>query len=449
MKKALFIFLTLIASVAFGGIKYHPTDLTKVATDNSAPIIPSYGYAINDACMVAGHGVPPGNTNAKPYLYNPATGYFVNIGNLAGDFNGDGYGGNGYSINNQGFVTGRDSNSSTAWQYRAFLYHDANSNGVVDPCELANLNPEGGSNTGNDINNRNQVVGYNSTTSTGWVWTDLNSNNKNDDGEKQYFSGLNPMSINDSGTILLSSSGTLFLWSDLNSNGIYEETEKQTMSMPTGGTSMTGNSINNNGDVCGYFKNSSAKNQGFYWTDSNHNGIVESSEYDVFGAAVRNTYVRAMNNRGEVVGGTYEWDIYSSLRSAFVWSVNTGIINLNTSADSYTDPTLGIPVIYSQAEGINNAGVITVTGWFDVNGDGKKGSSDPEHVFVVKPYIPGDLDNSNYINFTDYNILSALYGSTDCTTGNNYCSGKDINNDGSVDLKDIKILLDDWLLDIR
>ena len=74
--------------------KYYAVDLSAVAANTGAPIIPAYGYAINDAGMVTGHGYPLGNVNAKPYLYNHSTEVFINIGNLAGDFNGDGYGGN-------------------------------------------------------------------------------------------------------------------------------------------------------------------------------------------------------------------------------------------------------------------------------------------------------------------------------------------------------------------
>jgi hypothetical protein len=448
MKKILvIIFIMGMTTITFGGVRYHPTDITKVATDACAPIIPVYGYAINDACMVTGHGTTSTVENSsKPYLYNPSTGSFTNIGNLAGNFT-DGYGGNGYAINNQGFVTGRDSDSNTSWTYKAFVFGDINLNGVVDTGELLNLNPEGGSHTGNDINIHNQVVGYNSTTSIGWVWTDLNSNYQYDEGEKQSFAGLDPMSINDSGTMILASTSTgqVILWKDSNSNGVYEDSEKQTMPMPSGTyTSMTGNSINNNGDVCGYVRNSgTSKNQGFYWTDNNHNGLVDTNEYSVFATTLRNTYVRAMNDRSELVGGTYEWDPSNSLRSAFVWTAANGMVNLNDVC-SYTDATLG-PVIFSQAEGINNNGAIVTPGFFDLDHNGRKGALEPEHAFVLTPYIPGDLDNSKNVDFKDYSLLSASYGSTTCSQGNGYCNGADINGDGSVDLKDMKILTENWL----
>jgi hypothetical protein len=451
MRKGLIIMvLAGLTTVAFGSIRYHAADLTKVAGDSCAPIIPVTPYGINDSGMITGMGYPPDNINAKPFLYNPATGVFINVGNLAGDFNNNGYGGTGYAINNLGFITGRDSDSNTSWAYKAFIFGDVNNNGVVDSGELINLNPDGGINVGDGINIHNQVIGYNqtSTPTTGWVWTDFNGNYQYDNGERQSFGTLVPNSINDSHQIVLYGGGQSILWNDSNGNGIYENGEQQTMPKPAGYSGMSAQHIKNSGNICGNVTNSStSKSQAFYWTDNNHNGLVEVNEYTIFGTTQRNTYTRAMNNRSEIVGGTFEWDPANTTRAAYVWRAADGMVNLNDATDKYyeADPNWGA-VWFSQAEGINNNGVIVTAGLYntyDSNGIIHHGMA----VYVLTPYMPGDIDGSGRVNFKDYNILATNYGNTNCSQSNGYCSGADLNTNGKVDFADIELLTENWLLD--
>ncbi len=432
-----------IAAWATAYARYYVVDLSDSAAGSA--IIPSVGYGINDAGMITGHGQPTAdNSTSKVFFYNPATGNFINAGNLAGNFV-EGNGGNGYSINQQGVIVGRNSISDTSWAYRPFLFHDVNLNGAADSGEMQNLGPEVEyvSGVANDINDSNQVVGYSTdaySVTDGWVWTDSDHDLSYDAGEKQYFEALTPMSINNAGQIVLTGSGQSILWNDSNSDGIYAEGEKQILPVPGGYSSISSTLINENGNISGSVKNINNKTNGFYWKDTNQDNIIDAEEYVLFGAAMTNTFVRAMNNQGQLVGGTLD---YGSQRVAYIWTREQGMTNLNDLA-AYTHATLG-PASFSQAEAINNHGIIVTSGWFDINHDGKKGAADIEHVFVLIPISSGDIDKDGSVDLDDFELLAAQFGRGDCSSGNAFCDGADITQNGMVNLDDFTSIVEDWL----
>jgi hypothetical protein len=432
-----------IAGWAAAYTRYQVLDLTDMG--NGSPIVPAYGYAINDAGQITGHGTPTvSGATSKVYLYNSVTGVFINVGNLLGNFV-EGYGGNGYSINQQGIIVGRNSISNTSYDYRPFLFYDANSNGLVDPNELQNLGIEAGDDYGiaNDINDRNQVVGYGVDLNdvwNGWVWTDGDQDLQYDAGEKQYFNGRVAMSINNSGQIVMTGSSQTILWGDPNEDGIYSEDEKQTLPLPSGYLSISGTLINNPGAIGGSVKNGNSKTNLLYWNDDDQDGVVEEQEYTIVGSMLWNTFARAMNNQGEIVGGTYE--LINIQRMAYIWTREEGMANLNDLA-GYTDATLG-PAIFSQAEAINDRGIILTNGFFDLNHDGKRSGSEPEHAFVLIPCW--DISMDCVVNLEDFNILMEHYGFTDCTSENTYCDRTDLSQDGQVSLDDLAQLAEDWLM---
>ncbi|HML75696.1 MAG TPA: hypothetical protein PKB02_14500 [Anaerohalosphaeraceae bacterium] len=433
-----------IAAWATAYARYHVVDLSDLAAGST--IIPSVGYGINDAGMITGHGQPTADgSTSKVFFYNPAAGIFTNAGNLAGNFV-EGNGGNGYSINQQGVIVGRNSISNTSWLYRPFLFYDANGNGIADSGEMQNLGPEADFTSGvaNDINDSNQVVAYSTDTNSatvGWVWTDRDHDLQYDEGEKQYFSGMTPMSINNSGQIVLTGSGQSFLWNDPDGDGVYLESDKQTLPVPATYQSISSTLINEHGGISGSVRNINSKTNGLYWEDTNQDGVVDAEEYTLFGAAMTNTFVRTMNNHGQLAGGTLD---YGSQRVAYIWTKEQGMVNLNDVA-AYTHATLG-PASFSQAEAINNQGVIVSTGWFDINHDGKKGSSDPEHVFVLIPISSGDIDMDGSVDLDDFELLSAQFGRVDCSSGNAFCDGADITQNGTVNLDDFTPIVEDWLI---
>lgn len=454
MNKTAFILLIAIASIGQAGIRYKVTDLSELAEDSD--IIPSVGYCINNSGDVAGHGMPiESGSSSKPFLYDAASGTFINLGNLADNFF-DGKGGNGYAINEKGQVVGRNSVSNVNWNYRPFLFTDSNHNNFVDNGEMVNLTIDDDFEFGwaEDINNNGQIVGFSRDINGvyhGWVWSDLNNNNIPEAGEKQFFCDYHPNSINDGGEIVLNMGLDAYLWSDSDSDGVYEQDELQIMPLPQGYfdealqfdvtiQDISPVSINNSRAICGAAENYFGKANGFYWRDINSNGLVETDEYTLFGSTLRQTHLRAMNNKSQIVGGTYEY--HSSNRSAFIWSEKNGIQDLNQLTDEYQG-TDG-PRWFSQAEGINDKGQVVTTGWFDSDGNGKKGSGDLEHVFVLTPYLTGDISGDNKADLTDLNLISKYY-----EINATVCPSVDVNEDGTIDINDVYKVMEDWLIDLN
>ncbi len=457
-----FVTIFLLASLANAGIRYRVTDLSEQAEGTG--IIPSVGYCINNSGDVAGHGMPTApDSNSKPFLYDANSGTFINLGNLAGNFT-YGKGGNGYGINEAGQVVGRNSIANENWNYRPFLFTDANNNASVDPCEMINISiePNFGYGWAECISNNGQVVGFSRDINDannyyGWVWTDINANNMPEAGEKQFFFEYFPNSINDDGDIALVKDINGYLWSDLDSNGVYDVNELQLMPMPQGYVDEQFNvfvtidkispiTINNSKAICGAAENGYGKANGFYWEDSNQNGQVDVEEYTLFGSALEYTHVRAMNNNSQVVGGTYEYEYAhnpsKSQRCAFIWSKVEGMINLNAAADVYTG-SIG-PRWFSQAEAISDNGIIAVSGWFDYNLDGRRTISDPAHSFVLTPYLQGDITDEGKVNFADYALLSKYY-----LQDSSVYPDADIDGSGFIDVNDLKILTEDWLKELN
>lgn len=436
----------IMAGFAVGAVRYRAVDLSELAVQSGSDIIPSVGYCINDNGMVAGHGMPVASgASSKPFVYSSQTGAFVNIGNLAGSFV-DGKGGNGYSINSSGIVVGRVSVSDGTWQYRPFLFKDTNENGVVDSGENHNLGVEDGHGYGwaFSINDNNQVVGFSNNSSMGgWVWTDLNGNLEYDEGEKQYFPDKDVVAINNYSVIGLNSSAGAFISCDENMNGVYEETEIQQLPLPQGyvdsqyGCNVTIDEIsieriNNSGALCGAAENMWGKANGFYWHDSDDDGVVETDEYVVFGSLGKHTHVRDMNDKSKIVGGTYE---FGQNRAAFVWDQEHGMKNLNELVDDVSSDLEEL--CFSQAEGINNRGEIVVSGWYDLDGNGKKSGTDLEHVFVLRPYLPGDITQDSLVDMKDISVFVADYAEYDMRS--------DVDDDGDVDLEDLMFIAKNWL----
>ena len=117
------------AAMVMANPKYHVTDLSALAEGSA--IVPSTGYAINNAGQITGHGMPTAaGSTSKVFLYDPVNG-FINVGNLNGNFV-EGNGGNGYSINQQGVIVGRNCISDTVWAYRPFFFFFYKSKCVLD-----------------------------------------------------------------------------------------------------------------------------------------------------------------------------------------------------------------------------------------------------------------------------------------------------------------------------
>ncbi len=439
MKKRLVIINILVVAVSFlqAELRYRVTDLTESGEDSI--IIPSIGCSINDNGDITGIGIPV--VNSKPFKYDAASGEFINLGNLNGNFT-DGKGGNSYGMNNLGQIVGRNSNADKKYEYLPFVFIDSNNNYVVDPGEMdsvaiADIYDNGG--WAYDNNDTGRIVGKvtidaktvnDEDRDYGFVSVDKNGDGIYSLGEIQYFDeDYIPIKINNSGVICLNHSTDTYIWKDTDNDGVYDPNDGlQLIPVPSkynygalqvGIDFMSLKCIDENGSVCGAVENQFGVGNGFYWSDVDSDGIIEESEYLYFGTPLKEIHVRAMNDNGQVVGGTYD---FSKLRRAFIWSAADGELDLNTISD-ITAGDLGLPRL-SQAEGINNSGQIVVTARYDINGDGKDNFGEPEHVLVLSPYTDGGATRYSVIDLTE---VAAAHGA-EILPDTAYC----LNENGDV-----------------
>jgi hypothetical protein len=451
------LFTALCVSLVYADQLYTVLNISDIAQDSE--IVPLTGTCINNSCDVSGHGMPTAEgSRAKPFMYVHEKNALINLGNLNGNFT-DGYGGNGYAINNAGYITGRNSMVDYAFDYGSFLYADLNGNAAVNAGEMIVIDSEDTAVGGVGINENNQIIGISSDpVFGGWLWTDSNENMAADAGEKVYFQEFFPNGINDNGDMAMVNGSESWIWVDADQSGTYEESEKQMMPVPVEGyfdetvqmqitiDEISARYINNSGGVCGAAKNFLGKTNVFYWEDANENGIVEKNEYYLFGTALTTTHVRNMNNHGHLVGSSYIWptpQFSQSQRNAFIWTKEDGPLNINDLV-SYEHPVYG-PVWFTQAEGINDYGQIVCNGWFDTDGDGRKGTNDAEHVFIISPVVQGDITDDIKVDNLDVSVFAAEFGRNDCSEVNNYCNGADFDKNASVNIADLIILSENWL----
>jgi probable HAF family extracellular repeat protein len=125
---------------------------------------------------------------------------------------------------------------------------------------------------------------------------------------------------------------------------------------PPGWSDIAPSAINNSGQVTGHFSTSSGAYHAFLWSAST--GFVDLTPPGVLLSAGT-----AINDSGQVVG----WFVYSAYRPplAFVYSANTGMIDLNALLPNDSGWVL------NRAFGINAAGQITGAGY--ITGGGAHG----------------------------------------------------------------------------
>lgn len=446
----------ILSLPAGAAIEYTILDLRVLSGDTVGDMHPYHGDAINDLGQVTGYGylvpdrLPSDDYTAHPYVYDPATGNFVNLGDIDGDLGESGNGGNGYDINNDGWVTGRNKTGFEPAGYRAYYWKDVNGNGVSDAGEMNNLgtDPEYEYSYGLGMNNVGQVVGYDinydTDIETGWVWTDLNGNGASDPGEKTLLPGVSPSEINDAGQVVGAFPEGGGRWTDANADGVMDEGEVAIVPNEMNQTkASTAEAVNASGQVTGILTNGYGKKQGYLWTDTDEDNVVDSEEIAMFGTDFQNTFVCGMNDSGEIVGGSYYWrgePGKGTSRRAYIRNVAGELRDLNELIPEYSIEGYG-PFLLTQAEGINNQGQIVVTGWFDNNGDGSRGSTEPEHVIVLTPRLAGDLNLDGVVSSADLDVVRANWG-TQVTPGS--LEEGDGSGDGEVNSQDLDLVRSTW-----
>jgi hypothetical protein len=57
----------------------------------------------------------------------------------------------------------------------------------------------------------------------------------------------------------------------------------------------------------------------------------------------------------------------------------------------------------------------------------------------------GDLNNDLTVDFVDFAIFANKWSAQDCNESNDWCSGRDFDKSGTVDINDLVIFVGDWL----
>ncbi len=440
------IYLLALIGSSYGA-EYRVMDLQALAGPDGFQA--AVGYGLNDLGQVCGHGFRPDLTDgrAQPFFADPYQGIYSNLGDMAGEFDSL-YGGNGYAINNAGWVVGRNEDRSGA--YHAFCWIDANGNGqreMDEMLDLADSEPYNRSYAG-EVSNTGWVCGYSyyytgdGNVNLGWLWRDQNGNGQPEQNEKIYTADLIPNGVNEAGQLALTGRNQGWRWVDLNGNLTVDEAELVSIPNTVNGASVSSDEIDATGRVAGVMKNALNVSIGYLWTDANGDNIADLSEIITFGTPFKNTFVRNMNDQGQIVGGCFVWDMPYG-RAAYVWDSENGQQNLNDLIETFEVPGRG-PLYLSQAEAINNRGQIMVSGWFDDNGDNKKGSTEIETTLMLTPIVSGDMNQDADLDMQDLGMFS-MYWLQDGCTGDATCSLADLDGNTEVEIPDLITFVENWL----
>lgn len=386
-----------------------------------------------------------GYSYSRPYFYSRKLGTIANLGDLASDF-GDGNTpglndtSRGYNINDHGWLVGGACDAYGVT--KPFCWIDDNGDGARtmtpdDEMRELSLNPPDPCDPGGTSATWGRVL---RVTNTGFMliqgdtgtWRakfeyDPNTGVLSEVGSRMYVNeavGYND-TISDDGNWIAWGGGLDGgnIWHDMNDNDVVEPNEichSVPLSPIAGGYSVGSVivAVNNHGQVCGYSRNDWGKqvawfwedlngNHQFDWDDTNGNGFLEYTETSdevhrwmgdgsFFGGASGNTFARAIDDQGRVVGG-FAYGLRPSYRNAWVWDkVNgpryLGMQEPNDPRPQPNDPLIdpNFPIHLRQAEGIASSGVIAVYGRY--------ADSTEERLCLVAPIHRLDLTvvNENY-----------------------------------------------------
>jgi probable HAF family extracellular repeat protein len=284
-----------------------------------------YGYAINNSGQVAGEIYAP---HGHPFLWSPGLsgGAMVDLGDVNTQGSERDYAA---GLNENGSAVGAGFNfSGSGWQ--SFLWKPQTPNGIS-----GSLFPLGAGEL-SDINNSGEIAG---TGSIAFLWKPTTPN----------------------GTV-----GTRF-----------------PLGMLQGRTLSSAAAINDAGQVVGSSGNaSSTTNHAFLWTPSTPNGTSGSmiDLGDLPGGGDTSNAL-AINSFGVVVGNSSVAVLHPGDpdQRAFIWDpVDQMMVDLNTLVASS-----GAGWTLASATGINDAGQVAGTGYYDPDGVG--GSPAVIHAFVLTP----------------------------------------------------------------
>lgn len=398
---------------------YYVTDLGALGGTDSL------GWGLNASGQVTGYAATMSDA-VHPFLWKPTTpngisGTMKDLGALGGDF------GWGIGINDVGQVAGVASTTDEVAEH-ATVWIPTTPNGTAGTMhDLGTLG--GASSQGTGINNGGQVTGYADTTddasSLAFVWIPETAGAGT--GTMHSLGALGGSQsigwdINATGHVTGDSATTdadvthAFLWKPTGPNGA---TGTMHDLGTLGGTWSSGSGLNDSGQVAGSSANANEKSHAFLWTPSTP-GDVSGTTLDLGTLDGTESYGRSVNASGHVVRASYVQPEVSNYTHAFVYTSETGMVDLN----SRIDPLLGWELL--DGSEINEAGQITGQGL--IHGE--------YHAYLLSPALPGDVNFDRVVNIFDINSVSAHWG----TTG----PLGDANGDAIINIFDINLISANW-----
>jgi hypothetical protein len=175
--------------------------------------------------------------------------------------------------------------------------------------------------------------------------------------------------------------------------------------------------------------------------------------YNYYPSPLSNCYATGtVSGSGSAVGGLVGFSFYGTQTACF-WNTDTngtlpgiGYLNGSSSNTGYYGRT---------TVQMKQQATFTVSPYlWDFFGETTNGTNDYWRMCVDGVNYPrltwsfvkvGDLACPNGVNVEDLDYYIGRWLLNNCTSGNNYCGGADINKSGTVDMQDFAILAENWL----
>jgi probable HAF family extracellular repeat protein len=388
----------LLVTSAAQSAQYIVTDLGVPGAENTL------GWGINASGQVTGYAGTAGEDNINGFVWNPtmsnsSTGTLHRLETLGGYFSW------GIGINAGGQIAGLSATTDDEAEH-ATLWNPTSPNGSTG--SLHDLGTLGGTySQGTGINDYGQLTGY----------ADLTDN---EESHAVMWKPNTPGSASGTMHDLQTLGGTLSFGWDINAAGQVTGDSTTTDDVAThamlwqpaspngsvgmmhdlltlGGTTSTGAGINDHGLVAGYSQTTDdGGNHAFLWTPWTPAGVVgDMLDLETLGGV--DSYGLAVSNSGLVVGSSAVSPEISNYYHAFIYSSETGMVDLNTLIDPHTDWEL------LDAHDINDAGQIT--------GQGR--INEEYHAFLLTPIPnPGDFNHDGTVDAADYVVWRKGLGTT-------------------------------------
>ncbi|MBI5865688.1 MAG: hypothetical protein HZB38_14495 [Planctomycetes bacterium] len=372
---------------------------------------PPIGGAFTSWMSLTTDGEVAGQDARWPYLWNPATGEFLNLSDVADQQGLDG-GGIALDMSNSGRLVGISPTQQNTWTSWGWTRDD----GIFWIADLPDS--PGTDFIAGAINDHGMLAGIRLGSGGGQVSIWDESRGARDIPADSAFSEVADLN-NDNWLVLNANYG------DGMATGLWtpESGFNPLTGFPYEDSFNYSNAINNSGwivggarDYCGYWYDFCT--WPFVWTPADGLLIL----YDVAPRYDDPVYAEAVdvNDAGVVIG-----NIYRGLPSfqSFVWEAASGVRLVRDRIDpcETRNGPIGVGVLLA----INNAGQIV--SWRGLY----------QRALLLSPYIRGDLDGSGQVELADLSALLRGFGSDGGAT---YAAG-DLDCDADVDLQDLAILL--------